>query len=373
MVWNRSIVCGLRLYWLAALLVVLGAVPALAESVTLRDIRGREVSLPHPAGRIVIDDGRYLVALGLLHADPVRLLAGWPRDINRLGRENYTRYVEKFPALAQVPQSPSSAGSFALEPILAAAPDVAIFTLGTGPSDEQVRQLERVGIPVVFIDFFSHPFRNLDASLRILGKLTGAEDRAEAFVAFRQEHLKRVAERTAGLDPKQRPLVFLEAHAGMTSDCCNSPGKGNIGDYIELAGGHNIGADVLDRAAGRLNMEYVISRAPQIYIATGGPHLERSGGLVLGGGYSADKARASLAHVAARPGIASLGAVAAGNVHGLSHQLINSPVDVLAVEVLAKWIHPDLFRDLDPAGTMREINSRFLAVPLDGTYWTDVR
>jgi iron complex transport system substrate-binding protein len=77
--------------------------------------------------------------------------------------------------------------------------------------------------------------------------------------------------------------------------------------------------------------------------------------------------------VTARPGIAQLGAVKRGQVHGLSHQLLNSPIDILAVEALAKWIHPDLFAALDPARTMAELNAKFLAVPLEGTLWIDLR
>ena len=67
-----------------------------------------------------------------------------------------------------------------------------------------------------------------------------------------------------------------------------------------------------------------------------------------------------------------LKAVREGRAHGLSHQLINSPIDVVAVEVLAKWIHPQLFADLEPRRTLDQINSQFLAVPYRGDYWADL-
>ncbi|KAF7600489.1 MAG: ABC transporter substrate-binding protein [Candidatus Dactylopiibacterium carminicum] len=356
-------VCGLLLMLLSA------AAPA-AEIV---DLRGRKVSVPDRIQRISIDDGRYLVALSLIHADPVKMLAAWPRDINRIGPETHAQFLQRFPALAQLPQVASSAGSFNLEAVLSAAPDVAVVSLGSGPSDAQVAQLQAAGIPVVFIDFFTYPFKNQAASLRILGRLTGAEAKAEAFVAFREQHLQTISRRVAKIAPKDRPTVFLEAHAGMTSDCCNSPGKGNVGDYIEFVGGHNIGADVLTAAAGKLNLEYVISRDPRVYIATGGPHLAKSGGLVLGVGYDAAQAQASLARIAGRQGIAELTAVRKLRTHGLAHQLINSPIDIVAIEVFARWVHPELFRDLDPARTLDEINRRFLVVPYTGTAWVDLR
>lgn len=56
-------------------------------------------------------------------------------------------------------------------------------------------------------------------------------------------------------------------------------------------------------------------------------------------------------------------------VYGLWHLFNNIPVNILAVEALAKWFHPALFGDVDPAATLREINAQFLPVPLVGTYW----
>jgi iron complex transport system substrate-binding protein len=367
-------------FWTHTLAALILLAPCLAAGqarterrITLTDIRGRTVSIPTPARRLLIDDGRYLIALSLIHPDPVGLLAAWPRDINRIGEQTYARYRAKFPRIENVPQVASSAASFSLEQALAIKPDVAIFTLGLGgPSDDQLKQFAAAGIPVVYIDFFTHPFENAEPSLRILGTLTGRESRAEAFIAFRRERLERIRSRLAAKSPPA-PRVFLETHAGISEECCNSPGKGNVGDYVTFVRGHNIGADVLPGAAGRLNVEYVVSRNPDVYIATGGPHLEKPGGLVLGPGFTPERARASLAKMTQRPGISLLPAVNRGRVHGLAHQLLNSPIDILAVEALARWIHPDLFADVDPLQTLAALNQQFLAVPVEGTNWIDLR
>jgi iron complex transport system substrate-binding protein len=357
----------------------LAASPAAAQAgrqqsatALVTDIRGRSVKVPVPARRMLIDDGRYLIALSLIHPDPVSVVAAWPRDINRIGELTYERYRAKYPRIETLTQVASSAATFSLEQALAVKPDVAVFSLNQGPSDEQLRRFDAAGIPVVFIDFFTQPFENLDASLRLLGRLTGRDREAQAFLAFRRTRMDRISSRLRAAKTPA-PLVFLEAHAGISADCCNSPGKGNVGDYVTFVGGHNIGADVLPGASGRLNVEYVVSRNPDVYIATGGPHLEKPGGLVVGPGYSTDRARASLVRMAKRPGIALLPAVQKGRVYGLSHQLLNSPLDILAVEVLARWIRPELFGDVDPAATLAEINNRFLSVPLEGTQWVDMR
>lgn len=353
--------------------LLFAATPASAQpTVTVTDIRGRSVTVPHGSSRLLIDDGRYLIALSLIHPDPVSLLAAWPRDINRIGEHTYSRYVAKFPRLATVASVASSAGNFSLEQVIAARPSVAIFSLGQGPTDAQLAQLAAARIPVVFIDFFSQPFEHLERSLTILGQITGREAQARAFLDWRQARLSFIARTLAARRADRTPKVFLEAHAGISA-CCNSPGKGNIGDYITFVGGHNIGADVLPGATGRLNIEYVVAQKPDVYILTGGPHLEKQGGYVVGPTFTTERSRASLQAMTSRTGVALLSAVTAGNVHGLSHQLLNSPVDILAVEALAKWIHPALFGSLDPAATMRELNERFLAVPVEGPLWTELR
>ncbi|MGC4082787.1 MAG: ABC transporter substrate-binding protein [Vicinamibacterales bacterium] len=162
------------------------------RTATIVDIRGRSVTVPVPVSRMLIDDGRYIVALSLIHPDPSSVLSAWPHDINRIGDRAYTQYKAKFPRLDTLPTIASSAGNFALEPALAIKPDVAVFTLNQGPTDDQIRQFTAAGIPVVFIDFFTHPFENLEPSLKILGRLTGRDAEAEAFSAFRRSHLQKI-------------------------------------------------------------------------------------------------------------------------------------------------------------------------------------
>lgn len=362
-----------RLAAFSVVLALLVSAPEVAAQgmLTITDIRGRSVAVPRNSNRLLIDDGRYLLALSLIHPDPVSVVAAWPHDINRISQQTYERYVAKFPRLATIPRVASSAGTFSLEQAIAANPSVAIFTLGQGPTDAQLGQFAAAGIPVVFIDFFSQPFEHLERSLTILGQVTGRETQARDFITWRAARMQHIAARVKSAG--QQPKVFLEAHAGISADCCNSPGKGNIGNYITFVGGHNIGADVLPGASGRISVEYVISQNPAVYILTGGPHLEKPGGYVVGPTFAVERSRQSLGRMTGRPGLSLLTAVANGRVHGLSHQLLNSPLDILAVEALASWIHPALFADLDPARTMSELNQKFLAVPLEGPLWTNFR
>lgn len=358
-----------------ALGIWLAVAPAAAEPVQVTDITGRTITLPQPAKRIILAEGRQIVGLSLLHPDPVSLVAGWLGDFRRNDSESYALYRAKFPAIDDVPVlGMSNDGSFSVEKAIAIKPDLAV--LGTsfapgGRGSDVARQLEAAGIPVVFTDFFINPFENTIASMRVLGRVTGRDQQAENYIAFYEAHMKRIAARVAASGEK-RPTILFETHAS-TTDCCHALGAGNIGRFIAFAGGDSISAAVSKGPTAQLGLEYVIAQNPEVYVGTGGAHLKAAGGLVIGPGFDAGTIQQRLATVVARPGFAELRAIKAKRVHGLFHNIMSTPLNLLAAEALARWLHPQAMNDIDPDATMAEINARFLAVPMSGIYWTDLK
>uniref|UniRef100_UPI00334138C5 ABC transporter substrate-binding protein n=1 Tax=Castellaniella defragrans TaxID=75697 RepID=UPI00334138C5 len=368
---------------LAALLAgqgILAPSMAAAAPIQVTDILGRQVTLPGPAQRVILAQARHFQVLSLLTPDPAAILAGWSDEFKTSFAPDYAVALARFPSLAQVPiVARHRADSFSVETALALHPDLVVMTAtfaGLTPgrmSGESplIERLEAAGIPVIVIDFFMRPMENTVPSLRTLGRAIGHEDRAEAFIRFYEDHLNTVAQRLEGLADADRPPVFIHAHAGST-DCCNSPGLGTFNEMVRYAGGHNIGADVLKTATGKLNFEYINARAPQVYVATG-TGSRAAQGLAIGAGVDEAEARASLRRVIEDNRLDALPAVRSGNGHGVWHAFNDSPLHVVFIEALAHWIHPERFADIDPAATLNTINTQFLAVPLEGTYLVDLK
>ncbi|CAM5206568.1 hypothetical protein ARD30_13960 [Bosea thiooxidans] len=347
---------------------VLAAVAA--EPVTATDVLGRTVTLPAPAKRIVLAQGRQLNALGLIHPDPISLLAGWGNDLERQNADGLARYRARFPATDAVPivGDGGTANGFSLERAIALGPDLVVLSrslAGTrrGPGD-LVERLEAAGIPVAVVDFFLDPLRDTVPSLRALGRLIGRSDQAERLITFYEERMARVAQRIAGAP---RPSVFIHAHAG-GYDCCMTAGQGTFNAFINAAGGHNIAAAMVPGATGQIGLEQLIGADPDIYVATGGTHLAKTGGLVLGLGVGEADAAASFGKLLATPALATLSAIEKRRAFGFWHLFNDTPLHVVAIELLAKWFHPERFADIDPAATLAE-GARFSAIPLDGTLW----
>ncbi|QND46514.1 ABC transporter substrate-binding protein (plasmid) [Rhizobium lusitanum] len=355
---------------IAALLIAF-TIPTLARAdIILNDLKGRTITLAKPASRVLVDDGRLILALSFLTDDPVNLVAAWPHDVDRFGRELYATYRQRFPAIDSLPKSTSSAQDMVAEQVIAAKPDLVVLSLYSHPAEQQLEQLSQVGIPVIFIDFVADPFANSDRSLQILGKAIGRETEADKVIAFRKQQKDLIAERVAKTDPSDRPAVFMETHASTQEACCNSPGTGNVGKFIDFVDARNIGDILAGKPFGQISLEYALSSKPDVYIASGGEYMAKRGGLLIGPHYSAQDTRDTMAKLLDRPGFAAIPAVTTGAVHGLSQQIFNSPLDLLALELIAKWTHPKLFQDIDVEATRRTLNG-FMAVPLTGTYWTD--
>lgn len=353
---------------LVVTLLWLFALPAMAE-LRVTDIIGRTVVLPAPAQRIVLGEARHLAVLGLMHDDPVSLVAGWRSD-KGLDAPTMDAYRARFPAIDAIAPVGSGNRGISVESVIALQPDLVVLSLidTADPAMKTAQeQIEASGIPVVYVDFFSHPQENSIPSLRMLGALTGADARADEFAQFYETRLNRIRDRLA--DPAiARPSVFIHVHAAATN-CCSTVGPGVFDDFVTTAGGRNIGREVVQGVLGNVSLEFLLGADPDFYIATGGTHMAARGGLVLGTGVDRATAEASFADLTGATGFSALRAVEGGHAVAIWHLFNDSPVHIALIEYLAKTLHPDLFGDVDPAATLNEIQSRFSPVQVPGIWW----
>ncbi|WP_170130461.1 ABC transporter substrate-binding protein [Afifella marina] len=354
---------------MALLVITALQTPAHAE-IVFTDIKGREVTLERPARHVVVDDARMIIALSFLTSDPVELLAGWPHDVNRLGQAQYAQLRARFPSIAKLPKVSGNNEDMAVEPMIAAEPDLVLLSVFSRASQRQIDQLHAAGIPVAFVDFLTDPLGNTDRSLKIIGQAIGREPAANSVTAFRTRHLDMIRDRIAESDGLSKPKVYIETHASYQEPCCNSPGEGNLGRFITLLHAKNIGDVLGERPFGQILLEHVVVSEPDVYIATGGAYMASRGGLVIGSGISEDRTEDAMRRLLARPGFSELPAVRNGRVHGMAKQLFDPVLDILALELMARWIHPEIFSDLDVEASRDALN-RMSAIKLEGHYWTD--
>jgi iron complex transport system substrate-binding protein len=343
-----------------------------AAAIEITDIAGRKVEVKQPIERMILGEGRQLYALATMDREnPFKRVVGWRDDFKGVDPEGYDLYKAKFPEVEKLtlfgnPQT----GGFSVEKAISLKPDLVFMNfelLKATTENGLIRQLESLGVPVVFIDFREKPLENTTPSLRIMGKILQREDRAEAVIAFQEKESQIIYDRVAALTGP-RSTAFIERAAGggfFAEDCCATWGNESLGMLIERAGGTNIAASLLPGPTGTLNPEQVIVAKPDVYIITGSNwdiQTPSSKAATLGAGADPKKVADRMKGLAGRYGFANLPAMRTGRYHAVWHQFYNSPYMFVALQAFAKWMNPEAFKDVDPDDTFRRFHERFLPI-----------
>ncbi|APF39219.1 ABC transporter substrate-binding protein (plasmid) [Chelatococcus daeguensis] len=352
---------------------------ARAETVKVTDVLGREVEVKAPVERIILGEGRQIYFVATLDKDdPFKRIVGWRDDLPKADPDNYKAYLARYPDIAKLPTfGGMKEGSFDVEQAIALKPDVLFMNIESKVASDEAKLIEKlaaVGIPVVYVDFRERPFENTEPSMRLIGKLFGEEEKAEEFIAFRAAEIARVTDRLKGAKVDQ-PLVMIERAGGYSDDCCMSFGRENFGKMVEIAGGRNLAADLIPGTFGVVNPEQIVAANPDVVIVTGGnwdAYVPGGAWVGLGPGTDLAEARRKLANLTQRPAFAHTAAIGNGRVHAIWHQFYNSPYQFVAIQAIAGWLHPDLFKDVDADATLKTLHERFLPLPYKPGYWVSL-
>ena len=225
-------------------LMIFSMTASLAEdsSVTVTDMLGREITLTEPASRIVVmqpSDCEILCAIGC--------------EETIVGRGQYVDYPA---SVLEIPMVQTGQETN-IEEILALNPQVVLMN-DMAQSEEQVKQLEDNGVKVVISK--AADIEGVYYSIRMIGKLMGKEDNAEAVIADMQAAFDEIRANSKS----EGKTVYFEVSPlqyGLWT-----AGKGTFMDELaEICGLTNAFSDVNDWAS--ISEEQVLARDPD-YIVT---------------------------------------------------------------------------------------------------------
>ncbi len=356
------------------------ATPALSAQIT--DAAGRTVDLDLPAKRVIVGEARQIHVIAALRGEKTfDTIVGWRDDLLTKDPDSYKAYVERFPQIEKLPRfGYVPQGDFSLETAIALSPDIITLNLEAEKSAKESGFEDKAGaagIKVVYLDFRINPDKNSENSIRILGQIFGAEQRAEDFIAYRRAQIALVTDRLAVVKDLKRPDVFIERSPGISGEnnCCRTFGPVNFGAMVDQAGGHNIGADVIKTTFGDLNPEQLVVADPDHVIVTGSNWAAESDinqFVPVGRGADMPLARERLENLMTRTPFPTLKAVREGNVHAAWHQFYGAPYEFFPIQQFAKWFHPELFADLDPEKNFEEFHKTFLPVTYKPGYFVSL-
>lgn len=349
-----------------SLCALLASVQVSSAEITLTDIAGRTVHLTAPAKRILLAANHYYPALALLSRNSADLVVG---AAGSPGAQESGPGFEAGQDLMGKPRLGSIwAKTFSIERALELKPDLLI---AAAQYRERASQIEstfaKVGIPIVYVDFDAAPSRNTAPSIEILGRAIGAEKEATELVDFYRRHVSRISSRLEAAKPS-RPKFLMMAR-GPDGQCCFASANGGVLDYFDGLGLSNIADGAGPGRPVQLSLEYVIEKDPDVVVVK---NLRSGPGSLFGQPPSLAQGKASLESLRSERRLRDLSAMRNRRVHAIDLFLLNSPLSILTFEALAKWLHPELFADVDPQATLDEINGRFLKTPLRGPFWVSL-
>lgn len=324
-----------------------------ADSITVVDEVGRTVTINLPVKKIIVCDYRQMETL---------LAMGTEDMIVGVDTSYHTRY----PFLGSKDAAEVSlthATEMDYEKMLLLQPDLVIAPRSQGGSANEVSE-KLQGVPVLAFDL-GHK-EHIIPEVQILGQILGREAEADRLINWLNKYNSIVENRTKDLKTDDMPTFYYEATATSSKWKANVP-VGRSGSVAEGCGGMNI-ASGLNNTEGihslQMDPEWILSKNPD-YI-----FLDFHSGKSGPGKAEKDVKDAldTMIKERASDGIGNVTAVRNNHTYAIDYDFVCGPRWIVGHVCFAKWLHPDLFEDLDPEQINKEFLKDFLDVEVEGTW-----
>ncbi|MCK4732051.1 MAG: ABC transporter substrate-binding protein, partial [Methanophagales archaeon] len=332
------------------------------KELTVRDSYDRAVTVHKPIKRIVAASPRCsLTMLRSIRVEENRIV-GVESLIQSSGGGKYgVNHKIFFPEYQDKP-TVGLVWNPDCEAILELNPDVVFLIASPGLSgatavDKASDVLESAGITVLRI-YAGVYVKGVPEEVKRLGYIFDKRKEAEEFVNSYNKYMNWVKERVEKIPEEDKPKVYFESSFGTYQT------GGEHMTHIEFGGGKTIFPEIVKH--GSVDPEAVAMRNPDIIVKVASAGVS---------GYDMDpddttKIEKVREEIMSRAELQNVKAVKTGRVYVISSYIVGyGPADegagFLHKLYMAKWLHPDLFGDLDPKAIHQEFLTRFQGLDID--------
>ena len=203
--------------------------------------------------------------------------------------------------------------------------------------------------------------------IRKLGYILDRREEADEYCDWYSGIINTITSQTEGLSEEDKPRVYLSNWAGYFQDGSDYTRGGDSGwqQKCDIIGARNIAADLSGEYV-LIDVEWVIEQNPDVIFQGAATILFKADYDYLAGCYEIDdptKIIEGREVFMGCPEMAEVTAVENGDVYlygcccGCSH--------IVCLPYQARWLHPDLFEDLDPEEIHQEYLTRFMQLDYD--------
>lgn len=320
-------------------------------SITVTDDLGREVTLEKPAERIAFEH--------YAPAEAIKIVGAWDKLV---ARDGYITDEEFFPNLDTIPaispEKPTGKLDLDYEKIYELRPDLMVVQKQDW-NDEQYNEMFKKlepEIPVVILDFID-PVSQPE-SIEKLGKLTGTEARAQEYADFVRSITSGINAKTSVLADEEKPDVFFKGPAYKPEQIFTyGNGMKLWANMLNLAGGRNA-VDNQSAAWFEVEPEWLLNQPIDIMVVHSREAMypDIFGYQAQDQTVAKEKADTLITNLISTPIFSGNDAVKNNQVYLIADPLTGTPRSIIGVAYLAKWLHPELFSDMNP----EEIHQQYL-------------
>ena len=321
-----------------ALMCALLAAPVLAEeaeTITITDHAGNEVTLPKEINRIVTTSIYPFASVVTMHLGSAEKLVGI-HPVSYSAAVNST-LGKLFPEIANASTSFMTGSDLNIEELMKLEPDVVFYNAG---NTQEKELCDQAGIPAVAISATKWDYdviKTYDEWIALLSQIFPEQDKAQVVSDYSKEIYDMIQQRVASLDDSERTralFLFQYSDSAMITS-----GRHFFGQYwATAAGGINVAGELeADNSNATINMEQVYEWNPDvIYITNFTPTQPE--------------------------------AVQDGRVHKLplgSYRTYTPSTDTpMTLLWMAKTMYPDLFADIDLEQQVKDYYQEIYGVAL---------
>jgi iron complex transport system substrate-binding protein len=312
------------------------------KELTIIDSAGRVITVKMPIDRVVAFNNEQIETLRSINAkDKIIGVGSYIKD-----DEILSEFFD-YPCVGNT-KNPN------YEELVTLNPEIALIYATFSMTEAEAIQdhLEELDSDIEVVRLDAYKPESYVEELRILGYLLDRRTEAEEFINFYESWMNSIEDMVDQIPEEEKPLIYYENRKHYYSA---GNGTGHQ-QKIDLAGGSNIFAD--SNGYFDVDPEAVVENDPEMIIRIT-TDIQ---------GYSATDSQELMEiqeEVANRPELAEVKAVKNKNIFVISNQIVGNVRHFIGIGYLAKWLHPELFRDLDPNSIHHEYLERFQGLPED--------
>lgn len=322
------------------------------KELTIIDSQNKTVTIKLPITRVISTLRGQLEMLRILEV-PAENIVGV--ETLRGGAYPYENFFSDY---YQDKETIGTASSPDIEKMISLKPDCILFLYAFLYKENGEKLFKSAGIPLVHLNCGIFD-KNVSQDIMTLGYMFNKRGQAQEFIEWRDGIMNLIDERLNEIPDKDKPKVYFEGEKTYWTD---RDDKG----CINYSGGRSIFPEVTKWQ--EIDPEAVVERNPEVIIKLADPSTNSSG-------YYLDAANISMIkevrdEIANRSELKNVDAVKNGRIYVISMFIAGTGAaggcrGFLQKIYTAKWLHPDLFKDLDPKAIHQEYLTEFQGLDID--------